>query len=146
VGRLDFASEGLILLTDDGDFAQYLMNPQSRIPRMYRLRLRGEVKPEKLEALKNGITVRGVEYRGLKAGLVSPQTGSNAWVDVTMYEGKNRELRNIFEFGLRLSVSRLIRIGYGPYRLPRSCVAGATMSVDNLFKRWEDSRKKTDKT
>jgi 23S rRNA pseudouridine2605 synthase len=97
---------------------------RSSIPRNYTLRLRGQVDRDKLEALSKGITVRGIHYKPLTATLSGPQTGTNVWVNVTMREGKNRELRNIFEFGLRYNVSRLVRLGFGPYRLPRSLAAG----------------------
>ena len=132
IGRLDYTSEGLILLTDDGGLAQRLM--RSGIPRHYTLRVRGEVDEEKLKRLQQGITVRGVTYKPLQASLANRQTGSNVWINVTMREGKNRELRNIMEFGLRYTVSRLVRIGFGPYRLPRALAAGDTMEVENLFK------------
>ena len=108
----------------------------SGIPRHYTVRVRGEVDESKLDDLKRGITVRGVDYKPLFARLAGgKQTGTNAWVNVTIKEGKNRELRNIFEFGLRCQVSRLVRVGFGPYRLPRSLIAGDTMEVENLFKR-----------
>jgi 23S rRNA pseudouridine2605 synthase len=132
IGRLDYTSEGLILLTDDGALAQRIM--RSSIPRHYTLRVRGDVDEEKLKRLQQGITVRGVSYKPLHATLGGPQTGSNAWINVTMREGKNRELRNIMEFGLRYTVARLLRIGFGPYRLPRALPAGETMEVENLFK------------
>jgi 23S rRNA pseudouridine2605 synthase len=132
IGRLDYTSEGLILLTDDGVLAQRVM--RSSIPRNYTLRVRGDVDEEKLKRLQQGITVRGVTYKPLYATLGGPQTGSNAWINVTMREGKNRELRNIMEFGLRYTVARLLRIGFGPYRLPRALPAGETMEVENLFR------------
>lgn len=132
IGRLDYTSEGLLLLTDDGNLAQRIM--RSSIPRHYTLRLRGQIDQQKLDSLKDGITVRGINYKPLTAKLTSAQTGTNAWVNVTMREGKNRELRNIFEFGFHYNVNRLVRVGFGPYRLPRSLQAGETMEVDNLFK------------
>lgn len=134
VGRLDMSSEGLILLTDDGDLASHLMHPRQGIPRYYRLRVRGQVDENRLKSLSEGITVRGVHYEPMEAKLMSAQTGSNAWISVKLREGKNRELRNIFEYGLRLTVTRLVRIGYGPYRLPRSLASGETIEVENLFR------------
>lgn len=82
IGRLDFTSEGLILLTDDGGLADRLM--RSSIPRYYTLRLRGSIDQKKLDELANGITVRGINYKPLTAKLAGPQTGSNAWVNVTI--------------------------------------------------------------
>jgi 23S rRNA pseudouridine2605 synthase len=82
IGRLDFTSEGLILLTDDGGLADRLM--RSSIPRYYTLRLRGTIEQKKLDDLADGITVRGINYKPLTARLSGPQTGTNAWVNVTM--------------------------------------------------------------
>ncbi len=82
IGRLDYTSEGLILLTDDGGLADRLM--RSSIPRHYTLRLRGEIDQKKLDELSKGITVRGINYKPLTARLSGQQTGTNAWVNVTM--------------------------------------------------------------
>ncbi len=92
IGRLDYTSEGLILLTDDGGLAQRIM--RSSIPRYYTLRLRGQIDEGKLKKLEEGITVRGVHYKPLKATLAAKQEGTNAWVNVVVREGMNREVRD----------------------------------------------------
>lgn len=132
VGRLDFNSQGLLLFTDSGALAHALTDPANRVPRYYRVRVRGEVDAEKLAQLANGITVRGVRYGKIDAKLAAPQIGSNAWLSCTMWEGKNNELRNVLGH-LGLTVTRLLRLGFGPYRLPKSLQRGETIEVKNLF-------------
>jgi len=115
VGRLDYASEGLLLLTNDGELARRLEMPANSWVRRYRVRVHGEVDPERLAALENGITIDGVRYGSIKA-LLDRQKGSNAWVTVSIKEGKNREVRRVFEH-LGWPVLRLIRVAYGPFQL-----------------------------
>ena len=115
VGRLDYASEGLLLLTNDGELARKLEMPANSWVRRYRVRVHGEVDPERLVALENGITIDGVRYGSIKA-LLDRQKGSNAWVTVSIKEGKNREVRRVFEH-LGWPVLRLIRVAYGPFQL-----------------------------
>jgi len=115
VGRLDYNSEGLLLITNDGELARFLEHPSSEIKRTYKVRVRGKVDPKHIENLKNGITINKVKYRGIDAEIMS-QTPSNAWLKMNLYEGKNREIRKIMEhFGW--PVSRLVRIGYGQIEL-----------------------------
>lgn len=134
VGRLDYNTEGLLLLTDSGDLARRMAHPSFGVERHYRIRVRGKVDQAALDELKSGITVRGVKYGSIRASIWGTQTGSNAWVDVWLREGKNREIRHVFEDGLRLQISRLLRLGFGPYRLPRSLAKGDTIEVPLLFK------------
>lgn len=133
IGRLDLNSEGLILLTNSGDLARQATLPSNEIPRYYRVRVRGKVEQEKLDQLSKGTVVKGISYGPVHARIVGKQTGTNAWVDCVLKEGKNRELRKIFQ-NLGYTVSRLVRLGYGPYRLPRELSAGQTMEVQNLFR------------
>ena len=119
VGRLDLNSEGLLLLTNDGGLARALELPSSAIVRRYRARARGRVTQEKLDSLKDGVTVEGVSYGAIEAHLdkakEGPQ-GANVWITVTLAEGKNREVRRVLE-ALGLTVNRLIRMSYGPLAL-----------------------------
>ncbi|HZB91162.1 MAG TPA: pseudouridine synthase [Stellaceae bacterium] len=123
VGRLDLTSEGLLLLTNDGALARALELPARGWLRRYRVRVHGTVDPARLEALEAGITVGGVAYGSIRAELDRAQ-GSNAWLTVSLREGKNREIRRVMEH-LGLGVTRLIRIAYGPFQLgelPRGAV------------------------
>jgi len=115
VGRLDLNSEGLLLLTNDGELARRLELPSTGWVRRYRVRVHGTPKPEQLAELEKGITVDGVAYGPIKA-LLDRQQGSNAWLTVSLKEGKNREIRRVMEY-LGWTVSRLIRIAYGPFQL-----------------------------
>jgi 23S rRNA pseudouridine2605 synthase len=115
VGRLDINSEGLLLLTNDGGLARVLELPQTAWLRRYRVRAHGEVTPDRLAALRDGITVDGVRYGSIEATLDRPQ-GSNVWITFAMREGKNREVRNVLG-ALGLQVNRLIRVSYGPFQL-----------------------------
>jgi 23S rRNA pseudouridine2605 synthase len=115
VGRLDFNSEGLLLLTNDGGLARRLELPANGWVRRYRARVHGEVDPERLAALANGITVEGVRYGAIDARL-DRQQRSNAWLDISLTEGKNREVRKVLAH-LDLPVVRLIRVAFGPFQL-----------------------------
>jgi len=115
VGRLDLNSEGLLLLTNDGELARHLELPSTGWVRRYRVRLHGNVEISKLKELEKGITIEGIHYGPIMATL-DRQQGDNAWLTVSLQEGKNRELRRVFEF-LGWPVSRLIRLSYGPFQL-----------------------------
>jgi 23S rRNA pseudouridine2605 synthase len=115
VGRLDMNTEGLLLLTNDGGLARVLELPATGWLRRYRVRVYGRVTQERLEGLKKGVTVDGVHYGPIEATL-ERQLEANAWLDVGIREGKNREIRRVME-SLGLKVSRLIRISYGPFEL-----------------------------
>lgn len=115
VGRLDLNSEGLLLLTNDGALARRLELPQTGWLRRYRVRVHGGVSPAALAALARGVTVEGVRYGPIEAGLDSIQ-GSNAWLTVALREGRNREVRRVMAH-LGLAVTRLIRVAYGPFQL-----------------------------
>ncbi|WP_404382486.1 pseudouridine synthase [Caenispirillum salinarum] len=115
VGRLDINSEGLLLLTNDGELARKLEHPSQGWVRRYRVRVHGTVRPETLATLERGVTVEGVKYGPIHAAL-DRQTGANAWVTISLKEGKNREVRRVMEH-LGYTVTRLIRISYGPFHL-----------------------------
>ncbi|WP_297366667.1 pseudouridine synthase [Acidocella sp.] len=123
VGRLDLTSEGLLLLTNDGALARELELPTTGWLRRYRVRVHGGVNPEVLKRLENGITVEGVKYGPITAGIDSVQR-SNTWLHMSLKEGKNREIRRVMQ-ALNLPVTRLIRVAYGPFQLgnlPRGAV------------------------
>jgi len=115
VGRLDLNSEGLLLLTNDGELARELELPARGWLRRYRVRVHGAVDAARLAALEKGLTIDGVAYGPIRAELDRTQ-GSNAWLTLSLREGKNREVRRVMEH-LGLGVTRLIRIAYGPFQL-----------------------------
>lgn len=115
VGRLDLNSEGLLLLTNDGELARRLELPSNGWLRRYRVRVFGVVDEARLASLSEGSVFEGVRYGPIEAGLDS-RKGDNAWLTVSLREGKNREIRKVMA-GLNLHVSRLIRTSYGPFQL-----------------------------
>lgn len=115
IGRLDMSSEGLLLLTNDGDLARRLELPATGWTRRYRARIYGRVDEKALAGLADGVTVEGTHFGPIEAKLES-QAGSNAWVSIALKEGKNREVRRVMEH-LGYPVNRLIRIAYGPFQL-----------------------------
>ena len=115
VGRLDFNTEGLLLLTNDGALARHLELPATGWMRRYRVRAHGNVTQEALDKLKAGVEIDGVRYAGIEAALDKPQ-GSNVWLTLGLREGKNGEVRKILE-SLGLTVNRLIRVSFGPFQL-----------------------------
>ena len=126
VGRLDFNTEGLLLLTNDGALARYLELPANGWIRRYRVRAKGRVTPDDLARLKEGIEIDGVRYGPIEATVDSIQ-GANTWLTVAIREGKNREVRNVLAH-LGLTVNRLIRISFGPFQL-RDLAPGAVEAV-----------------
>ena len=124
VGRLDLNTEGLLLLTNDGGLKRALELPSSNVPRTYRARTFGEITQAQLDDLIEGIEIDGVRYGKIEADL-ERGAGRNRWILLTLTEGKNREVRRVLEH-LGLQVSRLLRVGYGPFNLgdlPRGAVA-----------------------
>lgn len=124
VGRLDLNTEGLLLLTNDGELSRALELPTSALVRQYRARARGRITQEKLDTLKNGTTVDGIHYGPIEATIdkVKDKVGddghapANLWLSVSITEGKNREVRKVLE-SVGLTVNRLIRLAYGPFQL-----------------------------
>ena len=115
VGRLDFNSEGLLLLTNDGELERKLELPATGWTRRYRVRAFGDVDDAALARLKDGVTISGVRYGPIRAA-VDSKKGANVWLTVALTEGKNREVRRVLEH-LGLTVNRLIRTAYGPFQL-----------------------------
>ncbi|MBP2299439.1 pseudouridine synthase [Azospirillum picis] len=115
IGRLDLTTEGLLLLTNDGELARFLELPATGWTRRYRVRVFGEVDEAQLAGLAKGPTIEGVKYGPIEAVLDRVQ-GRNAWLTVSLKEGKNREIRKVME-ALGLQVNRLIRVAYGPFQL-----------------------------
>src|SRR4051794_21448343 len=115
IGRLDMNTEGLLLLTNDGGLARVLELPATGWLRRYRVRVFGRVTQETLDGLKKGVVIEGVHYGPIEATL-ERQLESNAWIELGLREGKNREVRRVME-SLGLKVSRLIRVSYGPFEL-----------------------------
>lgn len=143
VGRLDLNTEGLLLLTNDGGLKRAMELPSSGIPRTYRARTFGEISQPQLEALMDGISIDGINYGSIDANL-ERRTGRNQWVEMTITEGKNREIRRVLEY-LGLQVSRLIRTAYGPFELgdlPRGAAAEVRPAdLERFQKQLERTRK-----
>ena len=115
VGRLDFNTEGLLLLTNDGALARLLELPSTGWLRRYRVRAHGAITQDKLDSVRNGVTIAGIHYGPIEAALDRVQ-GTNVWLTLAIREGKNREVRNVLDhFGL--AVTRLIRVSFGPFQL-----------------------------
>jgi 23S rRNA pseudouridine2605 synthase len=115
VGRLDYNSEGLLLLTNDGALARKLELPSNGWIRRYRVRVFGKLEQADLDRLKKGVTIDGVAYGPVEAAL-DRQQGGNAWATISLKEGKNREVRRLMEF-IGVKVNRLIRVSFGPFHL-----------------------------
>ena len=115
IGRLDLNSEGLLLLTNDGGLARRLELPSTGWLRRYKVRVHGIVDAARLATLAKGVTIDGAAYGPIRAEL-ERQQGSNAWIALSLREGKNREVRRVMEH-LGYSVTRLIRLAYGPFQL-----------------------------
>lgn len=115
VGRLDLATEGLLLLTTDGGLKRQLELPATGVERVYRARAYGNVTQAQLEELIDGVEIEGVRYGAIDANM-ERRTGANVWIELKLTEGKNREVRRVLEY-LGLEVSRLIRTRYGPFVL-----------------------------
>ena len=144
VGRLDFNTEGLLLLTNDGEFKRALELPSSKIERTYRARAFGEVSQGALEELIEGITIDGIRYGRIDANL-ERRTGRNQWIEMTLTEGKNREVRRVLEH-IGLEVSRLLRVRYGAFELgdiPRGGAAEVKqVEVERLRKQLSSEAKR----
>ncbi len=115
VGRLDFNSEGLLLLTNDGSFSRKLELPRNNLIRTYKVRVFGNVNEQKLDSLKKGIIINKIKYRKMHTKIIRKQK-SNTWIEIKITEGKNREIRKVMSY-FGYSVNRLIRTSYGPFNL-----------------------------
>ena len=115
IGRLDYNTEGLLLLTNDGALARHMELPATGWTRRYRVRAKGRVTPADLEKIKDGVEIEGVRYGPIEAAIDSVQ-GANMWLTIAIREGKNREVRKILAH-LGVEVNRLIRVSFGPFQL-----------------------------
>ncbi len=115
IGRLDYNTEGLLLLTNDGGVSRWIELPKTGWKRTYRVRVHGRVSQGKLNSLANGVKINGIRYGKVEAKIEKTQ-GTNSWLEVSIFEGKNREVRRIMEH-IGLQVTRLIRTAYGPFQL-----------------------------
>ena len=115
VGRLDLNSEGLLLLTNNGELSRLLELPQNGWSRRYKVKVHGQVTQQKLDSVTNGVTIDGINYGPIKIVIDSTQ-GTNTWLTITLSEGKNREIRRLMQY-IGLEVARLIRLSYGPFQL-----------------------------
>ncbi len=130
VGRLDLNSEGLLLLTNNGALARFLELPQNKFKRIYNVRAFGKVEMNKLTELGIGVVIEGVKYGKVIVRVLRGE-GMNSWFEVVLYEGKNREIRKLFEY-CDLKVNRLIRIAFGPYELDDLKASETREAVINL--------------
>ncbi len=115
IGRLDFTTEGLLLLTNDGEMKRAMELPSTGVPRTYRARAFGDVSQAQLDELIEGIEIDGIRYGRIEADL-ERGSGKNRWIEMKLTEGKNREVRRVLEH-LGLQVNRLMRTAYGPFEL-----------------------------
>jgi len=115
VGRLDYNSEGLIILTNNGDFKRNLELPKNNFERLYKVKVQGRVDAKLIDRLKKGFFTKRIKYRPIIARIES-SSDTYCWLIIKLKEGKNREIRNIFE-SVSMTVTRLIRLSYGPYKL-----------------------------
>ena len=115
VGRLDLNSEGLLLLTNNGELSRTLELPQNGWSRRYKVKVHGRIIQSKLDSLTKGVEIDGVNYGPVKIVMGETQ-GTNSWLTITLQEGKNREIRRLMQY-VGLDVARLIRLSYGPFQL-----------------------------
>ena len=143
VGRLDYMTEGLLLLTNDGELKRQLELPSTGVVRHYRARAFGDVTQEQLEALSEGVEIEGIRYGSIDANL-ERRTGRNCWLEMSLTEGKNREVRRVLAW-LGLQVSRLIRTSYGPLTLDGLDVGDVDEVQREVLFQFRASLKKPDK-
>jgi len=129
IGRLDFMSEGLILLTNNGDFARKMELPLSNIIRVYRVCIKGKVSNDVIKKINSGISINGIFYKKIKVK-IEKKTNLNYWLIFKLREGKNREIRNICKF-YKWTVIQLIRLQYGSFRL-RKQNPGQIVEIKNI--------------
>ena len=129
IGRLDINSSGLMLFTNDGNFANFCMHPSSMIDREYLVRARGNFTSEKRKQMLSGITIDGDIYK-LSDIVEGEKISSNQWFSVCLMSGKNKEVRKLFN-AVGLEVSRLKRTRFGPIFLPSSLKRGQCIELSN---------------
>ncbi|MFZ8864257.1 MAG: pseudouridine synthase [Rickettsiales bacterium] len=126
IGRLDYNSEGLLLLTNDGALKRHYELPKHKIIRKYKVRIFGELQEQVKKQIESGITIDKITYQKCQIEII--KKGTNSWLEISLTEGKNREIRKIFEF-FGHPVSRLIRTSYGKYKL-QDLALGAIKELD----------------
>jgi 23S rRNA pseudouridine2605 synthase len=149
IGRLDINTEGLLLLTNDGELARFLELPATGWIRRYRVRAFGRIEEAALKRIENGVVIDGVRYGPVEAKIERVQ-GDNSWLTIAIREGKNREVKRICEH-LGLQVNRLIRTGFGPFQLgelPRGGIEEVPTRVmkssvgEKFFKKEDDAHRR----
>jgi len=116
VGRLDINTEGLLLLTNNGDLSKYISHPSTEWTRRYRVRVYGKINKARFDSLaKKGAIIDGIKYAPIKIE-IDKERDFNSWLNISIIEGKNREIKKVMEF-LGLQVNRLIRVSFGPFHL-----------------------------
>ena len=115
IGRLDYNSEGLIILTNNGELKRYLELPKNRIERVYKVKIKGHLTSSNLASIKKGLSLEGLNYRPIAARVLE-RNSSHSWIEMVLTEGKNREIRKILA-SFNLTVVRLIRQRFGPFNL-----------------------------
>ena len=117
IGRLDYDTTGIILLTNDGEFANLMMKPSSNIKKVYLAKINGILSLEEINALKKGIKVKGISYNIDRIKVKKIDKAKNtSMVEITIHEGKNHEIKKIFEY-FNLDVLKLTRLSYGSIEL-----------------------------
>ena len=130
VGRLDLNSEGLLVLTNNGDFSRFLELPENNFERLYKVRVFGKINEKNLSELSKGVEIGGIKYKPIKATLEKTQK-SNSWIKFSIKEGKNREIRKICK-SMNLEVNRLIRYSFGPFKL-NNLPKGEIKEISSIF-------------
>jgi 23S rRNA pseudouridine2605 synthase len=135
VGRLDINSAGLLLFTDDGELANRLMHPRYGLEREYAVRVQGKLGEAEIDRLKRGVELEDgrAAFKRIEAADPRARESSNRWYRVTLAEGRNREVRRMFE-AVGARVSRLLRVRYGPVELPRDLAPGEWREIANPVK------------
>lgn len=119
VGRLDWDTDGLLLITNDGEFANLVSNPQSNLPKTYLVKLDGQPSQERLEKLKKGVTIPGGKVKALECSIIPKGTSTKyEWIKIVITEGKNRQIRHMFA-KIGFDVKKLRRVSIGNYKLGR---------------------------
>jgi 23S rRNA pseudouridine2605 synthase len=113
VGRLDFNTEGLLLLTNDGEFTNYVTAARNEIPKVYRVKVKGVPSDYAIGRLRRGLRLDDGERTAPAEIISSEQTGTNAWFEVTLHQGRNQQIRRMFD-AIGHSVVKLSRVRIGP--------------------------------
>lgn len=133
VGRLDFRTEGLLLLTNDGELARRLMHPKFEVPRYYHVLVSGELRSGDEDAIRRGITLEDGPTSNVDivfSNNVDLGKSKGSWYHVTVREGRNRLVRRLFE-AINYKVIRLVRFGYGDLRLPQDLEPGGYRQLNS---------------